>query len=50
MGANKNKSMISRITESRNFGLILGLIVLLIIAAIITPSVLCKFYLKYAAE
>ena len=30
--------MISKITESRNFGLVLGLIVLLIIAAIITPS------------
>ncbi|MBU3875092.1 ABC transporter permease [Faecalicatena sp. AGMB00832] len=34
----KNKSLLSRMTESRNFGLILGLVVLLIIAAIITPS------------
>ena len=34
----KNKSLLSRMTESRNFGLILGLVVLLIIAAVITPS------------
>ena len=33
-----NKSTLSKITESRNFGLVLGLIVLLIVAAIITPS------------
>ncbi|MCI5699126.1 MAG: ABC transporter permease [Lachnospiraceae bacterium] len=34
----KNKSFISKMTESRNFGLILGLIVLLIMAKILTPS------------
>lgn len=34
----KKKSFISRMTESRNFGLIFGLAVLLVIAAIITPS------------
>lgn len=34
----KNKSVISKLTESRNFGLILGLIVLLIIAKFLTPS------------
>ena len=34
----KNRSLLSRMTESRNFGLILGLVVLLIIAAVITPS------------
>ncbi len=33
-----NKSTLSKLTESRNFGLVLGLIVLLIVAAIITPS------------
>ena len=32
------KTIISRITENRNFGLLLGLAVLLIIAAIVTPS------------
>lgn len=34
----KNKSTLSKFTESRNFGLLLGLAVLLILAAIITPS------------
>ncbi len=34
----KKKSFVSRMTESRNFGLVFGLVVLLIIAAIITPS------------
>lgn len=33
-----NKTIISKMAESRNFGLVLGLVVLLIIAAIITPS------------
>ena len=33
-----NKSTLSKEAESRNFGLVLGLIVLLIVAAIITPS------------
>lgn len=37
MGA-KNKSTLSKFTESRNFGLLLGLAVLLILAAVITPS------------
>lgn len=37
MRTNK-KSTLSKLTESRNFGLVLGLIVLLIVAAIITPS------------
>ena len=37
MGA-KNKSTLSKFTESRNFGLLLGLAVLLVLAAIITPS------------
>ena len=35
---NKNKSMVSKITENRNFGLVLGLLVLLIVARITTPS------------
>lgn len=34
----KNKITVSKITESRNFGLLLGLAVLLILAAVITPS------------
>lgn len=34
----KNKSFISKLTESRNFGLCLGLIVLLIMAYFLTPS------------
>lgn len=34
----KNKSVLTKMTESRNFGLILGLIVLLIMAAFLTPS------------
>ena len=34
----KNKSPVSKIAENRNFGLVLGLIVLLAIAAVITPS------------
>ena len=38
MQGKRNKTIISRITENRNFGLLLGLAVLLIIAAIVTPS------------
>lgn len=39
MGTVENKkSMLSKMTENRNFGLILGLVVLLAIAAVITPS------------
>ena len=38
MGVTKKKNILSRITESRNFGLLLGLIFLLIIAAVLTPS------------
>lgn len=34
----QNKGAFSRFRESRNFGLILGLLVLLVLAAIITPS------------
>lgn len=34
----KKRSTISKIAENRNFGLLLGLLVLLIIAAIVTPS------------
>lgn len=34
----KNKITVSKIIESRNFGLLLGLAVLLILAAVITPS------------
>ncbi|MCI8834073.1 MAG: ABC transporter permease [Ruminococcus sp.] len=34
----KNKSFVGKLTESRNFGLVLGLIVLLLVAAVITPS------------
>ncbi len=34
----RKKSFVSKMTESRNFGLIFGLAVLLIIAAIVTPS------------
>lgn len=34
----KNKITVSKITESRDFGLLLGLAVLLILAAVITPS------------
>ncbi len=35
---NSNKSFVKKITESRNFGLCLGLIVLLVMAKILTPS------------
>lgn len=34
----KNKSLFNKMTENRNFGLVLGLIVLLGVAAVITPS------------
>lgn len=34
----KNKSLPAKIAQNRNFGLLLGLLVLLIIAAVITPS------------
>lgn len=38
MGTTKQKPIFSKMAESRNFGLILGLIVLLVIAAFVTPS------------
>lgn len=38
MQTTNNKSFFNKVTENRNFGLVLGLVVLLIIAAIITPS------------
>ena len=33
-----NKSFLSKLTESRNFGLVMVLIVIVIIAAIVTPT------------
>ncbi|HCS74512.1 MAG TPA: ABC transporter permease, partial [Clostridiales bacterium] len=39
MGAKEDKkSIMAKVTGNRNFGLLLGLAVLLIVAAIITPS------------